>query len=74
MPNKASLRRNKMTIRELIERLEDIENQDREVNFIVEQYNDNTGEFEIAGEVLYTGEDIEDDRVLDIYFTQVPQD
>jgi len=63
-----------MTIRELIERLEDIENQDREVNFIVEQYNDNTGEFEIAGEVLYTGEDIEDDRVLDIYFTQMPQD
>lgn len=57
-----------MTIRELIERLEGLENQDREINWVWEQYNPSTDMWDMwYGD--FTGEEIEDDRAIDIFLS-----
>tara|TARA_R100000734_G_C3283763_1_gene76868 strand:- start:650 stop:835 length:186 start_codon:yes stop_codon:yes gene_type:complete len=57
-----------MTVRELIQRLEEYENQDREIDFYVEQYNEDTEEFDRAS-IAFINEELEGDSV-EIYFTQ----
>jgi len=61
----------KMTIRELIQRLQGFENKDREIDFKLEQYNYDTEEYEITGEIDFIGEELEGDWV-EIYLRQRP--
>ena len=60
-----------MTIRELIQRLQGFENKDREIDFKLEQYNYDTEEYEITGEIDFIGEELEGDWV-EIYLRQRP--
>jgi len=58
-----------MTIKELIERLEGLENQDREIDFYVDEWNENTEDFD-RGELTFTGDEIEGD-FIEMYFTKM---
>lgn len=54
-----------MTIRELIEKLEGIENQNKKINWIWEQYNPSTDMWDMwDGD--FTGEEWENDREISI--------
>lgn len=66
---KASKEKKIMTIRELIERLQGFENHDREIDFYVDEWNENTEDFD-RGELLFTGEELEGDWV-EMYFTKM---
>ena len=58
-----------MTIRDLIQRLEGLENQDREIDFYVDEYNDNTEDFDSA-EITFMCDEIEGD-FIEMYFTKM---
>lgn len=60
-----------MTIRELIKRLEGFENKDREIDFFVDEWNENTEDFD-RSDLLFTGEELEAD-VVEMYFTKMLQ-
>ena len=60
-----------MTIRELIKRLEGFENKDREIDFYVDEWNENTEDFD-RSDLLLTGVELEGDWV-EMYLTKMSQ-